>query len=59
MGDDSTPRNVLRITQRYEDLYDIIPHKGLKFSSTLNHSLCLKANYFSIGRLKLGNVYRV
>ena len=42
MGDDSTPREVLSLAQGKDDLYDIIPVKGDKYTVNSEHILCLK-----------------
>ena len=42
MGDDSTPRAVLSLAQGIDELYDIIPVKGEKYTVNSEHILCLK-----------------
>jgi hypothetical protein len=43
MGDDSTPRNVLTLGRGTDDMYDIIPVKGEKYTVNSEHILCLKS----------------
>ena len=43
MGDDSTPREVLSLATGKDDMYDIIPEKGDKYTVNKEHILCLKA----------------
>ena len=42
MGDDSTPRKVLSLTNGFDEMYDIIPAKGEKHTVNKEHILCLK-----------------
>jgi hypothetical protein len=42
MGDDSTPRKVLSLANGTDDMYDIIPVKGEKYTVNSEHILCLK-----------------
>ena len=42
MGDDSTPRKVLSLASGEDDMYDIIPKKGDKYTVNSEHILCLK-----------------
>ena len=42
MGDDSTPRRVLSLATGEDDMYDIIPTKGDKYTVNAAHILCLK-----------------
>lgn len=42
MGDDSSPRRVLSLGQGEDDMYDIIPIKGEKYTVNSEHILCLK-----------------
>lgn len=44
MGDDSTPRNVLRLCRGYEQMYEIKPVKGKSFVVNENHILSLVGN---------------
>lgn len=41
MGDDSTPRTVLKLHHGYDDMYKIIPHKGEPFIVNKGHELAL------------------
>ena len=42
MGDDSTPRKVLSLANGHDDMYDIVPVKGDKYTVNSEHILCLK-----------------
>lgn len=42
MGDDSTPRKVLSLAQGQDEMYDIIPVKGDKYTVNQEHILVLK-----------------
>lgn len=42
MGDDSTPRTVLSLARGEDEMYDIIPVKGDKYTVNQEHILCLK-----------------
>ena len=42
MGDDSTPRTVLSLARGVDEMYDIIPTKGEKYTVNKEHILCLK-----------------
>lgn len=42
MGDDSTPRRVLSLASGQDEMYDIIPTKGEKYTVNAAHILCLK-----------------
>lgn len=42
MGDDSTPRTVLSLARGQDEMYDIIPVKGEKYTVNKEHILCLK-----------------
>lgn len=46
MGDDSTPRTVLSLARGEDNMYDIIPTKGEKYTVNEEHILCLKASGF-------------
>ena len=48
MGDDSTPRKVLSLATGVDDLYDIIPVKGDKYTVNSEHILCLKPTNLGI-----------
>ena len=43
MGDDSKPRNVLKLYQGEDDMVEIVPNKGESFIVNKNHILSLKA----------------
>lgn len=43
MGDDSTPRRVLSLASGIDDLYDVIPKKGDKYTVNSEHILCLRS----------------
>jgi len=42
MGDDSNPRTVLSLARGVDEMYDIIPNKGEKYTVNKEHILCLK-----------------
>lgn len=42
MGDDSTPRKVLSLATGQDEMYDVIPVKGDKYTVNAAHILCLK-----------------
>jgi hypothetical protein len=44
MGDDSTPRQVLSLARGQDNMYDIIPVKGEKYTVNEEHILCLKVS---------------
>lgn len=44
MGDDSTARTVLSLARGQDDMYDVIPIKGDKYTVNSEHILCLKAS---------------
>jgi hypothetical protein len=50
MGDDSKPRDVLRLVRGNDKMCEIIPEKGNKFKVNLDHILSLMStntiNYF-------------
>ena len=48
MGDDSMPRKVLSLASGKDDLYDIIPVKGDKYTVNSEHILCLKPTNLGI-----------
>jgi len=56
MGDDSTPREVLSLATGKDEMYDIIPTKGEKYTVNQEHILCLK---MEISIKKIKNSYRV
>ena len=43
MGDDSTPRKVMSLARGEDEMYDIIPINGDKYTVNQEHILCLKA----------------
>jgi len=45
MGDDSKPRNVLSLASGTEEMFDIIPTKGEKYTVNRSHILSLKNNH--------------
>jgi hypothetical protein len=45
MGDDSTPRKVLSLARGQDEMYDIIPIKGDKYTVNSEHILCLKHTF--------------
>ena len=46
MGDDSKPRTVLSLARGEDEMYDIIPIKGDKYTVNQCHILCLKASSY-------------
>jgi hypothetical protein len=52
MGDDSTPRTVLSLAQGRDNLYDIIPVKGDKYTVNSEHILCLKPTRLGVKFVK-------
>lgn len=57
MGDDSTPRKVLKTHTGTDDLYDIVPVKGDKYTVNSRHTLVLKTG--SKRSSELSNSYHV
>jgi len=49
MGDDSTPRTVLSLATGEDEMYDIVPIKGEKYTVNSEHILCLKPTRLYIG----------
>lgn len=47
-GDNSEPRKVLSLARGEDNMYDIIPIKGEKYTVNEEHILCLKASGFPI-----------
>lgn len=43
MGDDSTPRTVLKLVRGRDQMYDVIPKKGDKYTVNSHHVLSLKS----------------
>ena len=52
MGDDSTPRTVLSLAQGQDELYDINPVKGDKYTVNSEHILCLKPTRLGVRFVK-------
>ena len=52
MGDDSTPRTVLSLAQGKDELYDINPAKGDKYTVNSEHILCLKPTRLGVRFVK-------
>jgi superfamily II DNA or RNA helicase len=50
MGDDSRPRTVLSLARGEDNMYDIIPAKGEKYTVNEEHILCLKASGYPLIR---------
>lgn len=48
MGDDSTPRNILSLARGQEEMFDIIPTKGEKYTVNRSHILSLKNEHDDI-----------
>lgn len=48
MGDDSTPRKVLSLARGEDNMYDVIPVKGDKYTVNEEHILCLKVSGYPI-----------
>ena len=48
MGDDSTPRKVLSLANGQDEMYDIIPIRGEKYTVNSVHILCLKPRNIGI-----------
>lgn len=46
MGDDSKPREVLSLARGKDDMYEVIPNKGDKYTVNKEHILCLKQSGF-------------
>ena len=51
MGDDSTPRTVLSLANGEDDMYDVIPIKGDKYTVNSEHILCLKPTRLGVKTL--------
>ena len=52
MGDDSTPRNVLKLYRGHSDMYEIVPEKGDPFTVNGDHDLAVIATDISTNRGK-------
>lgn len=48
MGDNSTPRTVLSLARGTDEMYDIVPNKGDKYTVNSEHILVLKYNSIGI-----------
>lgn len=60
MGDDSTPRIVSELIRGEDEMYDIIPTKGDKYTVNSEHILCLKPSSFpSLNHSKNDRNWRV
>ena len=55
MGDDSTPRKVLSLARGQDEMYDIIPTKGEKYTVNSEHILCLKPSRLSVTTKKMAS----
>jgi hypothetical protein len=55
MGDDSSPRKVLSLATGKDEMYDIIPAKGEKYTVNSVHILCLKPTPLGIKHIKSQN----
>uniref|UniRef100_A0A6C0B8X4 DOD-type homing endonuclease domain-containing protein n=1 Tax=viral metagenome TaxID=1070528 RepID=A0A6C0B8X4_9ZZZZ len=54
MGDDSTPREVLSLARGQDEMYDVIPVKGDKYTVNSEHILCLKPTRIGVFPTKSG-----
>jgi len=52
MGDDATPRNVLSLGRGRDDMFDIVPDKGEKYTVNSEHILCLKPTRLGVFHVK-------
>jgi hypothetical protein len=52
MGDNSTPRKVLSLASGEDEMYDIIPTKGDKYTVNSEHILCLQSTRLGITYIK-------
>jgi hypothetical protein len=52
MGDDSTPRKVLSLARGEDEMYDIVPTKGDKYTVNSEHILCLKPTRLGVAVIK-------
>lgn len=60
MGDDSKPRTVLSLARGEDNMYDIIPVKGEKYTVNEEHILCLKASgYPNISEHKKNHIFTI
>jgi len=58
MGDDSTPRKVLSLARGQDEMYDVIPMKGDKYTVNSEHILCLKPTRIGVSPTKSGSVVK-
>jgi hypothetical protein len=58
MGDDSTPRKVLSLARGQDEMYDIIPTKGEKYTVNSEHILCLKPSRLSVTTTKIRSIHQ-
>jgi hypothetical protein len=58
MGDDSTPRKVLSLARGQDEMYDVIPVKGDKYTVNSEHILCLKPTRIGVSPTKSGSVVK-
>jgi hypothetical protein len=52
MGDDSKPRTVLSLARGQDNLYNVVPIKGEKYTVNSEHILCLKSTRLGIREVK-------
>lgn len=57
MGDDSTPRKVLSLAQGQDEMYDVVPIKGDKYTVNSEHILCLKPTRLFIRKITNGSTF--
>lgn len=57
MGPDSMPRNVISLAHGFEEMYDIIPTKGEKYTVNESHILSLKITGTNSGCVVKGKSY--
>ena len=57
MGDDSTVRNVMETCHNYDEMFEIIPNKGEKYTVNKQHKLVLKSSGFN--RYKKGEIIEI
>lgn len=58
MGDDSTPRNVLKLARGVDEMYRIIPNKGETWTCNSEHILPLKASDKAIPGVTKGAYFK-
>lgn len=60
MGDDSKPREVISLVRGKDEMYDIIPVKGEKYTVNSEHILCLKGSGFPyVVNSRINNSYNI